>query len=73
MNCLIEAAKKGRHVCKIAAERQRINARLVEAGKLIQLSEAQLSVMASRVGELEAQKNDQSRAIEQRHETLAAA
>ena len=58
---------------KIAAERQRTNARLVETGKLIHLSEAQLSVVASRVGELEAQKNDQCRAIEKRHETLAAA
>ena len=40
---------------KIAAERQRINARLLETGKLIHLSEAQLSLIESRLGELEAE------------------
>ena len=41
---------------KIAAERERINARLVETAKLIQQSEAQLSLIESRLGELEAQE-----------------
>ena len=58
---------------KIAAERQRINARLVETGKLLQLSEAQISVMAARVRELELQQNQSCPVIQQRHETLVAA
>ena len=41
---------------KIAAERQRINARLVETAKLIQQSEAQLNVIEARLGELAAQE-----------------
>jgi len=57
---------------KIAAERQRINARLVETGKLIHLSEAQLSVIESRLGELEAQEKQVRGTLEQRHGTISA-
>ena len=40
---------------KIAVERERINGRLVETAKLVQQSEAQLSLIESRLGELDAQ------------------
>jgi len=56
---------------KIAAERQRINARLLETGKLIHLSEAQLSLIESRLGELEAQEKHLRGTLEQRHGTIA--
>ena len=56
---------------KIAAERQRINARLLETGKLVHLSEAQLSLIESRLGELEAQEKHLRGTLEQRHGTIA--
>ena len=43
-------------VDKIASERERVNARLVETAKLVQQSEGQLSLMESRLGELDAQE-----------------
>jgi septal ring factor EnvC (AmiA/AmiB activator) len=52
---------------KIAAERQRINARLVETAKLIQQSEALLNVIEARLGELAAQEENQRRLLEQSH------
>ncbi len=57
---------------KIAAERERINARLVETGKLIQQSEAQLSLIESRLGELETQENHLRGSLEQRHGSISA-
>jgi septal ring factor EnvC (AmiA/AmiB activator) len=57
---------------KIAAERQRINARLLETGKLIHSSEAQLSLIESRQGELQSQERHLRGMLEQRHETIAA-
>lgn len=57
---------------KIAAERQRINARLLETGKLIHSSEAQLSLIESRLGELEAQERHLRGTLEQRHHSIAA-
>jgi septal ring factor EnvC (AmiA/AmiB activator) len=57
---------------KIAAERQRINARLLETGKLIHSSEAQLSLIESRLGELQSQERHLRGMLEQRHETIAA-
>jgi septal ring factor EnvC (AmiA/AmiB activator) len=57
---------------KIAAERQRINARLLETGKLIHSSEAQLSLIESRLGELEAQERHLRGTLEQRHDSIAA-
>jgi septal ring factor EnvC (AmiA/AmiB activator) len=57
---------------KIAAERQRINARLIETGKLIHLSEAQLNLIESRLGELEAQEKQLRGTLEQRHGTISA-
>ena len=52
---------------KIAAERQRINARLVETAKLIQQSEALLNVIEARLGELAVQEENQRRLLEQSH------
>ena len=57
---------------KIAAERQRINARLVETAKLIQQSEAQLNLIESRLGELEAQEKHLRGSLEQRHGKISA-
>jgi septal ring factor EnvC (AmiA/AmiB activator) len=57
---------------KIAAERQRINARLVETAKLIQQSEAQLSLIESRLGELAAQEKLLRETLESRHGSISA-
>lgn len=57
---------------KIAAERQRINARLLETGKLIHQSEAQLTLIESRLGELEAQERHLKGTLEQRHGAISA-
>ena len=57
---------------KIAAERERINARLVETAKLIQQSEAQLSLIESRLGELEAQEKHLRESLESRHGSISA-
>jgi septal ring factor EnvC (AmiA/AmiB activator) len=59
-------------VDKIAAERRRINATLVETGKLILRSEAQLTLIESRLGELETQERHVRATLEERHETIAA-
>jgi murein hydrolase activator len=52
---------------KIAAERQRINARLVETAKLIQQSEAQLNLIEARLGELAVQEKHLRGLLEQSH------
>jgi murein hydrolase activator len=52
---------------KIAAERKRINARLVETAKLIQQSEAQLNLIEQRLGELAAQEKHLLGLLEQSH------
>jgi septal ring factor EnvC (AmiA/AmiB activator) len=57
---------------QIAAERERINARLVETGRQIQQSEAQLTLIESRLGELDAQKKQVREALEARHGTISA-
>ena len=57
---------------KIAAERERINARLVETAKLIQQSEGQLSLIESRLGELEAQERHLRGSLELRHGSISA-
>jgi septal ring factor EnvC (AmiA/AmiB activator) len=57
---------------KIQAERERINARLVETAKLIQQSEAQLTVIESRLGELEAQEKVVRGSLEERHGTISS-
>lgn len=59
-------------LAKIAAERERINARLVETGKLIQQSEAQLSLIESRLGELGAQEQHLRQSLEARHGSISA-
>jgi septal ring factor EnvC (AmiA/AmiB activator) len=57
---------------KLAAERERINSRLVETGKLIQQSEAQLSLMESRLGDLEAQEKQIRSTLEERHGSISS-
>jgi septal ring factor EnvC (AmiA/AmiB activator) len=56
---------------KIAAERERINARLVETGRLIQQSEAQLTLIESRLGELERQEKQLRQTLETRHGSIS--
>jgi len=56
---------------KIAAERERNNARLIETGKLIHQSEARLSLIESKLGELEAQQTHVRGTLEQRHATIS--
>jgi murein hydrolase activator len=57
---------------KLAAERERINSRLVETGKLIQQSEAQLGLIESRLGDLEAQERQVRGSLEERHGSISA-
>ena len=57
---------------KLAAERERINGRLVETGKLIQQSEAQLGLIESRLGGLEAQERQIRSSLEERHGSISA-
>jgi len=57
---------------KIAAERQRINGRLVETAKLVQQSEAQLSLIESRLGELDTQDKHLRETLEARHGSISA-
>jgi murein hydrolase activator len=56
---------------KIAAERERINGRLVETAKLVQQSEAQLSLIESRLGELDAQDRQLRETLEARHGSIS--
>jgi murein hydrolase activator len=57
---------------KIAAERERINARLVETAKLIQQSEGQLSLIESRLGQLESQEKGLREKLQQRQGSISA-
>lgn len=56
---------------KLASERERINARLVETGKLIQQSEAQLTQIEGRLGELEKQEENLRRQLQAKHGTIS--
>jgi len=56
---------------RIAAERQRINARLIETGKLIHQSEAQLNLIESKVDQLQAQEKQLRTTLEERHGTIS--
>jgi len=55
----------------LAAERERLNAKLVETADLIKKSEAQLTSIESRVGELEAQEKILRGSLNQRHGQIA--
>jgi len=57
---------------KINQEMKGITARLVETGKLIQASEARLSVIESKQSELEQQEEQLRESLGQRHGTLSA-
>jgi septal ring factor EnvC (AmiA/AmiB activator) len=57
---------------KIAVERERINARLVETGKLIQQSEAQLTLIESRLGELDTQEKHLRATLEAQHGSISS-
>ena len=59
-------------VDKIAAERERINARLVETAKLVQQSEGQLNLIESRLGELDVQEKHLRDKLEARHGSISA-
>jgi septal ring factor EnvC (AmiA/AmiB activator) len=55
----------------IAAERVRLNTRLLETGGLIRKSEAQLTSIESRLGELEEQERILKGSLSQRHDQIA--
>src|SRR5262249_13311637 len=57
---------------KLPAPRERINSRLVETGKLIQQSEAQLGLIESRLGGLEAQEKQIRSTLEERHGSISS-
>jgi murein hydrolase activator len=56
---------------RIAAERERINARLIETGKLIHQSEAQLNLIESKVDQLQAQEKNLRTTLEERHGAIS--
>jgi hypothetical protein len=56
---------------KIVAELARIDSRLLETGKLIQQSEAQLGLIESRLGDLEAQERQIRGSLEERHGSIS--
>ena len=58
-------------VDKLAAERERINSRLVETGKLIQQSETQLTHIEGRLGELEKQEESLRKQLQAKHGTIS--
>jgi septal ring factor EnvC (AmiA/AmiB activator) len=58
-------------VDRISAERERINARLIETGKLIHRSEGRLSLIESKMGQLEGQEKQLRTALEERHGTIS--
>jgi septal ring factor EnvC (AmiA/AmiB activator) len=55
----------------LAAERERLNSRLVETAALIKKSEAQLTSMETRIGELEEQERILKGSLNQRHDQIA--
>jgi len=57
---------------KIRAERERINARLLETAKLIQGSEGRLTLIESRLGELEAQEKAARSSLRERNSTISS-
>lgn len=58
-------------VTDIDAERERINARLLETAALIQKSEGKMTAIESRLGELEAQERIVRGSLDQRHGQIA--
>jgi murein hydrolase activator len=58
-------------VTRIRDERAQINARLIEMGELIKQSEAQLTTIEQRMGELEAQEAIIRGSLEQKHGSIA--
>jgi len=73
----LEATEKRSKELQAAAEKneqemKRISARLIETGKLIQSSEAQLSVIEAKQGELEKQEQQLRSSLEQRHGAISA-
>lgn len=57
---------------KLAAERERNNARLIETGKLIHQTEGRLLQIEGKLGELEAQEKHLRGTLEQRHAAISA-
>lgn len=58
-------------VAKLTSEREKLNTRLLETSALIQKSEAQMSAIEGRVGELEAQEKIVRGSLSQRHGHIA--
>jgi murein hydrolase activator len=57
---------------KISGERQRISERLVETARVIQQSEGQLTLLESRLGDLDNQEKALRQTLEQRHGSISA-
>ena len=58
-------------VAGLAAERERLNSRLVETADLIKKSEGQLTTIETRLGELEEQERILKGSLNQRHDQIA--
>jgi septal ring factor EnvC (AmiA/AmiB activator) len=58
-------------VAKIKEERDRLNTQLLATAQLVQKSEAQMTLIESRLGELEAQEQDVRGSLAQRHDQIA--
>jgi murein hydrolase activator len=59
-------------LAKIASERERINARLVETAKLVQQSEGQLNLIESRLSELDTQEKHLRETLDARRGSISA-
>lgn len=66
-----KAAELQRDVREIAEAREKLNARLMETAALIQKSEARMSGIEARLGELEAQQKLLQGSLAQRHDQIA--
>lgn len=66
-----KAASLKDDVAKLSTEREKLNTRLLETSALIQKSEAQMSAIEGRMGELEAQEKLVRGSLSQRHGHIA--
>jgi murein hydrolase activator len=72
---LDEAQKRGQgletDLGQLKAERERLNASLVETARLVQKGEGQMSAIEARLGELETQETMLRGSLSQRHDSIA--
>jgi septal ring factor EnvC (AmiA/AmiB activator) len=68
----VDANRRQLDEAHFTEERERVNARLLETAKLIQSSEAQMSAIEARLGELEAQEKTVRGSLEQRQGSISS-